>query len=297
LGEIPLPKWAVLSDVAFPPLRSSFKNSGMWQTEDVLPILLHNPDFLELAVQPPEDPHNIASYHGMLYARKTKLFNFEKLQKEYPGILFIDLPTHDYWQDKYKMSCLFKQNPQISYIKPEWDLYSKEYSPTLAEQIMADIPSEAYVIKPRGAFLGHGVIIVSADDLDATLKYILTDKSGRETNEDQSYSHWATDTFSSFIIEKYYPSDLLQVDEKWYEPSMRVSFILTYDNHKISIEFVGANWMLPYKAIDEEASLNERKKAYCKPPYFVRPSPEVVESVQQELREALPLLFKEMLNS
>ncbi|MCE5294917.1 MAG: hypothetical protein LLF94_09950 [Chlamydiales bacterium] len=296
LGDFPIPKWAVLWDITFPHLCSAIKNSGKWQTVDILPLLLHDAAFLELAKTPPEDPYSIASYKGMLYARKSPLYDLEELQKELPGILFIDLPTHAYWEDKYKMSQLFKQNPQLTRIKPEWKLYEKKYSATLAAEIVSDIPAETYVIKPRGAFLGNGVILVSKEDLDSTLKLIITDNESVANSPDKSYNYWKKDPFSSFIVEKYYPSDLVQLDEKTYEPTMRVSFIMTCDNHQISIEYVSANWILPFKAIDEEGSLNDRKKAHCRPPYFVKPTPPIVTSVQNELNAALPLLFQEMLN-
>ena len=78
---------------------------------------------------------------------------------------------------------------------------------------------------------------------------------------------------------------------------MRAAFLLISSKNEISIEFLGLTMMLPFKALDEEGSLNDHKKAYCQVPYFQKPSPEVYESVKAELEEALPLLYREMLKS
>src|SRR5438105_280604 len=82
-----------------------------------------------------------------------------------------DAASRPYWIDKYKMTSLFNNHPLLATIKPEWGLYPKTYTPTLADQIIQDIPSDFFVIKPRGSFVGRGVIIVAKKNLDSTLKY------------------------------------------------------------------------------------------------------------------------------
>jgi hypothetical protein len=155
-----------------------------------------------------------------------------------------------------------------------------------------------FVIKPRGAFLGNGVIIVAKEDLNETLNYILNKSDALAKDTDGSYSYWQKDRFDSFLVEKYYPSDPVQVeaqDGKLFEPTMRVAFILIYDNKIIDFRFLGGYWLLPNKAIDEPASLNEQKKAYCKVPFFTKVSDTVLEEVRQQLAATLPLLYQKML--
>src|SRR6185295_473621 len=160
---------------------------------------------------------------------------------------------------KYKMSLLFRTDPVLAKIKPEWQLYKKEYSPDLAAKIIQDLGGDAFVIKPRGAFLGNGVIIVSREDLDSTLHYILTEQEALKQNKDKSYNHWSRDPFNTFIVEKYYPSDPIMHEGKFYEPSMRVAFICIYNNQKIDFRFLGGYWMMPTKSLDQQGSLNELK--------------------------------------
>ena len=82
----------------------------------------------------------------------------------------------------------------------------------VAQEIAADIVSDYYVIKPRGGFRGSGVIIVAKEDLDETLQYILSDSTRLKKDRRKSHRYWIQDKFDSFIVEKYYPSDLVQVE-------------------------------------------------------------------------------------
>ena len=169
-AEFALTKWGVGLQDVFPELRTSLEKSA-WKAIPNLEALLQDPEFAQQASLPPDDPYNLASYRGMIYLKPPRYMNIptdiEEFHKKYPGILVIDRPTYAFWKDKYKMSLLFTRNPQLARIKPEWGLYPKEYSCTLAAQIMEEIPSDTYVIKPRGAALGNGIIIVSKDDVTA----------------------------------------------------------------------------------------------------------------------------------
>ncbi len=298
-AEFPLTKWGVGLPDVFAPLRRSLEKSADWKVIPNLETVLQDPEFLQNASLPPDDPYNIASYRGMMiYSNPSKGMDVDEFHKEYPGILVIERPTAALWKDKYKMSLLFTRNPLLAHIKPEWGIYPKQYSSTLAAQIIEEIPSDAYVIKPRSAFLGNGIIITSNDDLDKTLKYILTDKPALRVNKDSSYNYWVRDSEDSFIVEKYYPSDPIAVaslEDKLFEPTMRVAFIMIYNNQQIDFRFLGGYWILPHKSLEEEGSLNDRKKAYCKTPYFAVASSEVLAEVQKELEGAIPLFYKEML--
>ncbi len=294
----PMTKWVIPMQVSFPKLLKAFQKSANWKSKYFFASIANDSEFIQNASALPSDPHSIDSYKGMIYAKPNTIKNYETFSSNYPGILVIDAPTHPYWIDKYKMTSLFNKDPKLAAIKPEWGLYSKIYSSLLTAQIVADIPAEAYVIKPRGGFLGNGVIIVPKDALDATLNYILNKDEALKKDKDLSYSYWYHDTFDSFIIEKYYPSDIIQVDElagKFFEPTMRVAVVMLYNNKKIDIRILGGYWILPHKALDEQGTFNELKKAYCKVPFFTKASDAIVEEVRQQLAPALTILYQAML--
>jgi len=290
-AELSPKRWMCGSNVAFATLRASLERQPGWTNRVTLSSILNDPAFIAAAAKAPEDPYDISSYSGMLFMNPTTQYD----PANYPGIILMDAPTHPYWADKYKMSLLFRRSEALSSIKPEWQIYKKEYSPELAENIAQDLGGTCFVIKPRGGFLGNGVIIVSLDDLDKTLSTILGDPEPLKASKDKSYNHWARDPFNSFIVERYYPSDLITHEGKLYEPSMRVAFICSYNKQQIDFRFLGGYWMLPTKSIDEEGSLNERKKAYCKPPYFTNASQEDLQEIERELSATIPLLYQEML--
>ena len=297
-AEFPAKKWVVPTLVSFQPLLAAFEQSPSWEKVSMLDFLVDDPEFKKIAAKRPADPHNLAAYKGMLYARPQAIKKFKSLCKKHPGVLVIDKATHPYWVDKYLMTLLFTTHPALVQIKPEWGIYAKNYTPDLAGQIIQEIPADAFVIKPRGAFLGDGVIIVSKDELNETLRYILSVTGDLSMNADKSFSYWAKDPFDSFIVEKYYPSDALHVEamqNKMYEPTMRVAFVMMYNNKKIDCRFLGGYWLLPNKALDEPGSLNETKKAYCKPPFFAEVPDTVLAAVRRQCEDALPLLYKEML--
>ena len=51
------------------------------------------------------------------------------------------------------------------------------------------------------------------------------------------------------------------IDEKIYDPTMRIVFVL-YNNHGVAqVNFLGAYWKLPANSLDEQASLTERHKS------------------------------------
>ncbi len=291
-AEFPMTKWMAASNVAFATLRSAFERSGNWKSRASFTAIKSNSEFIEAARNRPENPNLISSYSGMLFMNPSDEFS----QEAYPGIILLDAATHPYWSDKYKMSELFRTDSTLCKIKPEWNLYPKAYSPDLARTIIQELGGDAFVIKPRGAFLGNGVIITSKDELDSVLSEILQNSESLKFHKDKSYNHWSRDTFDSFIVERYYPSDPIMHDDKLYEPSMRLAFVCIYDNKTIDFHFLGGYWMLPTKALDEAGSLNECKKAYCKVPYFVDASSDDLSEIEKQLAEAIPLLYEAMLS-
>ncbi len=297
-AKIPLTKWTVLKHIAFINLVKVIQSAPDWEKRTSFHAILMDPKFDNIAKIPPTDPNDIASYQAMIYSQSSMVRSYDYFQENYPGIIIIDAATHPYWIDKYKMSLLFRNNSTLINIKPAWQLYLKQYTPELAQDIQNEIPSDLYVIKPRGAFLGDGVIIVSKENLDETLQFILRKTPTLQSHPDNSYNYWFKDPFDSFLIEKYYPSDLIQVrhlDNKTYEPTIRVAMIMSYDKGVIDFNFLGGYYMVPCMSINEEGTLNETRKARCKVPYYSKAPKEIINQVRQQLETAIPLLYWEML--
>ncbi|MBS0654302.1 MAG: hypothetical protein JSR46_00865 [Verrucomicrobia bacterium] len=297
-AEFPMRKWAVNSHLAFRPLATLFKNSPLWTLLPTPWQIFEDPAFMQAAATPPQHPDSIDSYQGMVFARADVFESYSDFCKKYPGIIVAGAPSFPYWIDKYKMSLLFTRDPVVAKVKPEWGLYPSQYSETLAQTIMSDIPADRFVIKPRGAFEGNGVIIVAKEELDSTLQYILQKSDALKNDKDKSYNHWYSDRFDSFLVEKYYGSDEISVDTfegKTYQPTMRASFMLIYNNNQVEFRFLAGYWLIPFKSVDEEGSLNECTKAYCKVPYFTKATDEVVEDVKNQLEVSMSRLYQHML--
>lgn len=300
LSEFSVKKWTIPRQIAGCNIISIISKALDWKLEPFLLSILGNADFRDAAKVQPNDPSDLSSYQGILFVCAEEIEDYEKFQKSYPGIVLVDAASSPYWMDKYKMSQLFERNPELSAIKPEWKLYYKKNIECLAQNVREDIQSDYYVIKPRGAFLGNGVIIVAREELDSTFRSIFSKNSPLLNSSDKSYNYWRKDYFDSFIVEKFYASDSIivqKLEDKVYDPTIRVAFILIYNKKKIDFRILGSYGLLPCKSIDEEGSLNDCHKAYCKAPFFTELSDAIREQVEKQLSKTIPLLYKEMLEN
>jgi phosphoribosylamine-glycine ligase len=59
--------------------------------------------------------------------------------------------------------------------------YKKTYTKKLAAKVVSELRCDTFVIKPRGQFMGRGVIIVQEQDLDEVLHYIITKSANWQT--------------------------------------------------------------------------------------------------------------------
>ncbi len=288
--------WALHYGIAEIDIRSRLDEHPSWELKRQFRDILKDVEFNQKAKQKASDPYDLASYHGFVFVRANDIKDIEAFRQKYPGVVVVDRATHPYWIDKYKMSQLFNRDPELRTFKPKWNLYSKSYHSGLAQEIINDLGSEMFVIKPRGAFLGNGVIIVSAADLDKKLRYIFSQSEELKQDSDASYSYWYRDPFETFLVEEFVPSDPITVDQKQYHPTMRAAFILSYNQGEISVDILWCYWLLPFLEIGKKGTLNEQYKAYCLAPYFSVVDQTLQNQVEDELQIALPLLYKQMLN-
>lgn len=306
--QFPLKKW--VGGLTKLPMRGALNENG-WSLHRSLKVLVRNSTFLRIARSPPSDPCSIDSYAGIVYATCDMAKNPNRYRQAYPGILFIDAATLPYWIDKYKMNLLFNQNALLQGYKADWQLYPKKYTPQLAEKIQKQLPSELYVIKPRGEFKGKGVIIVAGEDLDGVLKEILEQKSRLKNHPDSHYSYWSNNNDDTFLIERFYRSDYLSFTDKLsevadaesssdgqgyhYDATMRIAFILKYDKGQMTFHCLGGYWKLPRKALEESGTENERRISCGALPFYRAVEPEILAEACAQLEVAMLLLYEIML--
>jgi len=252
-----------------------------------------------LEQQPIYDSSHISNYHGLLFVRPHTIKSLPKFHKKHSGIIPIDEYAFKYWEDKYKMNRLLDEIPEIKKLRPRWKSYPKKYKKTLADKIKKHLKSDIFVIKPRGSYRGRGVIIVAKEDLDKTLEAILKNPKRLEHHPDPSYSYWFKDSFGTFIIEEFIPAmpiTLDEVDGLSYDTTMRITFILVYENNMLNIHYTGAYNKFPLLPLTADGTLNEKHKSLSREPYFSLPKDEILEDVKGQLSKPLLLLFKKMIN-
>jgi len=222
---------------------------------------------------------------GIVYGDFDVVHHIGAYRTAYPGILFVNATTFPYWKDKYKMNALFDLNEELKPYKADWRLYPKKYDAQLSKKIQQDMPSELYVIKPRGEALANGVIVVKSTELDAVLKTILISSE---------HPYWRKNKDDSFLIEKYYESDYLREGALHYDATMRIVFILQSEKGKTTYHGMGGFWKLPAKALEEEGTLNEKRISACKPPFYRAVDRELLMKIDAQLGKAMLLLHQQM---
>jgi hypothetical protein len=292
--------WFLQSYVTDSNVKGALLQSGQWRGFKSLRDIYSDPSFILNSQYYPDDPHNIFDYHGVLWARPSLLGDLTKLSESNPGIIVMDRATYPYWIDKFAMSALFDLDPELQRFKPRWAAFPKIYSKNLASEIIKSIPSELLVIKPTGAFLGKGVIIVEKENLDSTLSYILNKSKELKHDPDPAYSYWYSNQSSVLLVEEFFPSDPIaapHLDNRIYQPTMRAAYLLVYHQKTIETHFLGVYWTLPKKSLEELGSLNERHKAFCHVPHYMPVDNELEETIRKELGPPMSILYQQMLEN
>ena len=307
--QFPMQKW--VTRISFTPLKNSLVDKG-WMTCQSIKALTKNPTFQKYGTIPPENPFSISSYAGIVYATCNIVNSIDTYREAYPGVLFLDAAAVPYWKDKYKVNALFRASSELSNFKADWELYPKKYDPQLAARIQQNMPSDLYVIKPRGEFLGNGVIIVANNELDTVLKMILEPKPSLQKHPNERYSYWSDNKDNTLLIEKFYMSDCLQFAHSLhddpdgiplkmggnyhYDATMRIVFMLMYDEGIMSYHSLGGYWKLPFKALEEEGSVNEQRISCGDPPFYQVIDPDLFTEVSAQLERGMIMLYEVMLN-
>lgn len=298
LNSFAAKSWVKPNDICDLYIKERFEESPSWQVFSSFGALSKNKSFTDQAAKQVFDPNDIFSYSGLIYCRAGQIRDLDAFLQQFPSMIVIDRATIPYWVDKYKMSLLFKGDPLLEGRKPRWNLYQSKYTKQLANSIIEEIQSDIFVIKPREQFLGRGVIIVSKEELDATLKYILNGGEPDGFTPDGSHQFWRQKKPDTFLVEEFIHSDPISVPHLGglqYCPTMRLAFLLIYHQQQMRVEFLGGYYSLPGKALDETGTLNERYKSICKLPYYTEIPLSEMKLAEDQLREALLVLYQKML--
>ncbi|CCB90807.1 putative uncharacterized protein [Waddlia chondrophila 2032/99] len=288
--------WFLKNDLCDPLTAGALAAIG-WRGFETIEELINDPEFQLVASLNHEKAVSISDFGGILFARHSSLNPFAQFKEKYPNVLIIDEATRSYCGDKLRMTLLFTK-AELERFKPSWNLYPKEYSPSLCNQIMEEIASEYVVIKPRRAAKGNGVIICSSSELDETLDYILNGGENLFDDPDPSYRYWAYDQSGSFIVEAYAlsnPTPVEHLDNRLFDPTMRVVYLLAHSDDTIHLRFLGSYWKLPEMSLEQTGSLNCLHKSCGKIPYFSVVDPDVDGEVQRQIHDCLHQLYESML--
>jgi hypothetical protein len=290
--------WVVGQGIADKKLVAALGATPTWRNRKDLMALFSDKDFITKSKIPPKDIHDLSSYQGLLYTSWAQLSVIYDFEDRLPGVVAIDKSSFAVWIDKYRMSRLFAEDAELATIKPRWGNYKKVYSRNLATKIADQLGGETFVIKPRGNFLGKGVILTQKKDLDQTVRYIITKKGPLSKSKESAYTAWQYDKFDSFLVEQFIASDpirLPHMENKRYQPTMRVAFVLIYNKGKHNVHFLGSYWKTPEVSLDDEGNFMEKNKDICEPPYYLAVDDKTMQNVQAKLRATLPILHAKML--
>jgi len=222
-------------------------------------------------------------------------------RKVNPHVLVLNTVAAPFLSNKYYTNLLF-DDEQIGKFKPRSMVFEKKYTSQIAKEIKDAMPAEIYVIKPLDAFKGCGIIVVQSSSLDSMLKKILTTKMNREftvecngySYTDKTYSYWSQDPNKHFIVEEFCPSKNLVFENKAYDPTMRVVFIMQYINNEIKIDYFDCYWKLPLKSLNEQGSLTDKHKSIGIIPVVA--TEEEKKIVYSQFDEFMPILYKKMID-
>ena len=204
----------------------------------------------------------LSDYRGIVvYATPLPHFynNFElsMFRKKYPDILLVNYYTAEYIARKDYAYNLFKE-PELLQFKPANNVFRKKYTQNLAQEIKEAIPGDFYTIKPVSAKPGCGDLVVTKDELDATLRLIINEKERISQAAHRNLIYWKHDKNDAFIVATYTSTRKIVFNSKEYDPIMKIYFIAHCDGDALHLTLLDAYWKLPAKPLNDEASLIEK---------------------------------------
>jgi hypothetical protein len=203
----------------------------------------------------------ISDFSTIVFVRKCAKC-LQGFMRKYPHVLIIDETSAWFVGNKYFTHLLFCDDEYLMKFRPrcavclKWSLMAK------IRQIIRKLACDYCVIKPIDASMGRGIVIVESKKLEETLKNFFKKNDTASDKQASEVAYWQHDKNDTFLIEEFVPSKYICVDGKWYDPTMRVAFMVVVDNGNMKIDFLDAYWKLPSKALTEEGALTEVHKSH-----------------------------------
>jgi hypothetical protein len=206
-------------------------------------------------------PRNISDFSGIVIVRKLSPF-LQSFIQQYPNILVVDEKSSRFVGSKYETNILFKSSTHLLTYRPRFQICRKHEKTLPLEAIIKNIPAQYYVIKPVNSSMGKGIVMVEKNNLAHTLSIICRKNKDLPTTNEPTLEYWKHDKSSMFLVEEFVPSKPIYANDKWYDPTMRIAFIVSEDGNGTDMAFLDAYWKLPAKALTEEGTLTEKHKSH-----------------------------------
>lgn len=249
-------------------------------------------------------------YAGVIILKRYNplLKTYLNFRKNHPEYLIINETSSDYVGDKFLTDSLFS-SASMKKFRPNALTFNKKYTKAIAARIHSKMPkTEWFVIKPINSGRGNGIIMTHASELDDNLRKILIENKCSEPVDDMfsfkpdnpmSFEYWQHDRNSRFLVEEYVESKPIFVDEKPYDATMRVIFVLRYEDETIKVDFVDAYWKKPIKALTDEGTFKEKHISKHAPnaeeSRGLAVNEEDMAKAQKSMAELLPQLYWNLL--
>jgi hypothetical protein len=239
--------------------------------------------------------------HGIIftYTQGAATNSVREFRKRYPQALIIGTGTNDFVRSKDATDKIMRQAGLGSF-RPKSKLYTKTAALKKPGTVLKDFSSKVLVIKPVDAALGNGVIIVNRKHFKATIERIFSNKKKTKAMScDNAYSYWLRDKNSSFLVEEFVHSKSVFIDDKPYDATMRVAFVLSNIKGVVSVAYLGSYWKLPTHSLGDKGTLNDLHKSHVESntQSSLMVDNQDYATVQSILNQMLPQLYVGMLST
>ena len=249
-----------------------------------------------------KNKYSISDYKAIICVKNSNGMGKE-FRAKFPNVLIWDIATAGYVNSKLKTTLLFqddelsKYRPRAWLVKRDSDSYSYcTYVQSVTDQILKDKNVDHYVIKPINGTMGQGILFVQKKDLQKTLGVVLR-KNKKSKSKEKDFAYWVSSKSSYCLVEEFVSSKTVTVDGIPYDPTMRVIFVLCYDNNIPRIDILGAYWKTPPLALNESGKFIEKHISHAaKQKYSALPvDPEDYKKVNEIMQQFMPKIYAKML--
>lgn len=226
--------------------------------------LEHDPAFQEAIATHAKNPEALNDHAGIIVFSASQEKNregiaYKSFRKQYPQCIFLNGTARDYLKRKDTLYQLFQRAKLDSFI-PAFEVFSTEYDPATVQRIKALLSNtDLIVIKPTYSSLSCGVNIIEERKLASFLKLILQTPKEIPSSAKRGLGFWRHNKQSHFVASEYVPSQTIYKDDRPYDPTMRVMFIMYHDQGIVHVNVLGGFWKIPVKPLNDRSASQTAK--------------------------------------